>query len=38
MNNTFTMALKKIRRSISMAFAGIYEVLVIDLQTGARLV
>ena len=40
MNNTFynTMAIKKIRRSISMALAGICEVLVTDLQIGARLV
>ena len=33
-----TLALKKTRRSISMAFDGIYEVLVTDLQIGARLV
>ena len=39
MNNTFynTLALKTIRRSISMAFAGIYEELVSDLQIGVRL-
>ena len=40
MNNTFynALALKENRRSISMAFAGIYEVLVTDLQIGAKLV
>ena len=34
MNNTFynTLALKKIRGSISMAFAGNYDVLVSDLK------
>ena len=39
MTDTFynTLAPKKFRRSISMAFAGIYEVLVTDLQIGARL-
>ena len=37
MNNTFynTLALKKIRRFISVAFAGIYEILATDLQIGA---
>ena len=40
MNNTFynKLALKNIQRAISMASAGIYEVLVTDLQIGARLV